>query len=291
MTGAAILLVVLAAFAHASWNFLTKRASNPELFTWWLGAASSVLLSPLAIWLFWRDPPAPAAWPFVGATVALHIGYFVSLARAYRRGDMSVVYPLARGLGLALIPILGVSLLHESVSLLAALGAASITVGIVAVSRRAGASGSGISISRLLQDGGIRYALLTGLTIGGYSIVDKQGVEHVTPFLYMFFVSCGGMLGMFAFIHREYSRSAFMEVLRRHRLSIVAGALLQFLSYGLVLSAFRLSPVSYVGPFREIGIVIGVALGALVLRERVGRVQIGGVALIAAGAGAIAFAP
>ena len=291
MTGLAILLVVLSAFAHASWNLLAKRASNPVVFTWWLEASASVLLLPAAIWLFLSNPPSPAAWPFVAATVLLHVGYFVSLARAYRHGDMSVVYPLARGLGLALIPILGVAVLRESMSVLGALGAGLIVVGIVAVSQQAGGTTRTRSLSRLLRDGGVGYALLAGLTIAGYSIVDKRGVEHVTPFLYMFFLISGGMLGMLAIIHRQYPRSTFVEEFRRHRASIVAGGLLQFLAYGLVLSAFRLSPVSYVGPFREIGIVIGVALSALVLREHVGRACLAGVSLITAGAVAIAVAP
>ena len=291
MTGLAVALVVLSAFAHASWNMLAKRSSDPVVFTWWLEASASVLLIPVAIWLLLADPPSAAGWPFVGATVLLHIAYFVSLGRAYRHGDMSVVYPLARGLGLALIPLLGVAVLGETMSAPAALGAAFIILGIAAVSRPAGAGWRAVSPSRLLSDRGVRYALLTGLTIGGYSIVDKQGVEHVTPFLYMFFLVFGGMLGMLAIIHRQYPRTAFVEEFRRHRASILVGGLLQFLAYGLVLSAFRLSPVSYVGPFREIGIVIGVALGAIVLHERVDRVQAAGVALITAGAIAIALAP
>ena len=291
MTGLAILLVVLSAFAHASWNLLVKRATDPVVFTWWLGASASALLLPVAIWLFVSDPPSAAGWPFVAATVLLHTGYFVSLGRAYRHGDMSAVYPLARGLGLALVPILGVAVLRESMSILAAAGAGMIVLGIAAVSHHAGAARPGLSPSRLLRDAGVRYALLTGLTIGGYSIVDKQGVEHVTPFLYMFFLVFGGMLGMLAIIHRQYPRRAFVEEFKRHRASIVAGGLLQFVAYGLVLSAFRLSPVSYVAPFRQIGIVIGLALGALVLRERVGRARLGGVGLITAGAIAIALAP
>jgi len=113
----------------------------------------------------------------------------------------------------------------------------------------------------------------------------------VTPFLYMFFLVFGGMLGMLAFVHRQYPRQVFVEEFRRHRASIVVAGLLQFLAYGLVLSAFRLSPVSYVGPFREIGIVIGVVLGALVLREHVGRVRMAGAGLITAGAVAMALAP
>ena len=113
----------------------------------------------------------------------------------------------------------------------------------------------------------------------------------MTPFLYMFFLVSGGMLGMLALIHKQYPRKVFVEEFRQHRLSIVAAGLLQFLAYGLVLSALRLSPVSYVGPFREIGIVIGLAFGALVLREHVGRMRLGGVGLITAGAVAIALAP
>ena len=104
MTGAAIILVLISAVAHATWNLLAKRATRPEVFTWWMTAAGSTIFLPVAIYYFVTDPPNAAGWGYIAATVALHTAYFFSLGRAYKHSDLSLVYPIARGLGIALIP-------------------------------------------------------------------------------------------------------------------------------------------------------------------------------------------
>jgi drug/metabolite transporter (DMT)-like permease len=292
MTGAAVLLVVISAFAHASWNLLAKRASTPEVFTWWMAAASAVIMLPAAIVLLVIEAPPAIGWAFIGGTIGLHIFYFFTLGRAYRYGDLSIVYPVARGLGLMLIPLFGVLLLDESVSWMAGAGIALIFAGIVAVGASSGHGREGrLSPAALLRDRGVQFALMTGLIIGSYSVLDKRGVEHVTPVLYMFFLSAGGSTGMLAMISRSYEPAQFKAEFRRHWKAIITGGLLQFVAYALVLSALRLSPVSYVGPFRELAIGIGVLLGAVVLKERVTRGRAAGAALVVAGAVVIAMAP
>ena len=138
---------------------------------------------------------------------------------------------------------------------------------------------------------GARYAVATGLIIAGYSIIDKQGVQHVPPLLYMFCLSTGGGLGMLALIWRSYAPGDFSAEFRAHRKALILGGVLQFTAYGLVLSALQLSPVSYVAPFREIGILVGVVLGFYILKERPDRIRIIGAVLIAIGAALIALAP
>lgn len=292
MTGVAVLLVLISAFAHASWNLIAKRAGNPELANWWMATSGAVIMLPTAIVLLVLDFPDATGWAFIGGTIGLHILYFFTLGRAYRHGDLSIVYPVARGLGLTLIPVLGVIALDEEVTVPASLGMALILVGIIAVglsTRSKDAVHSGLR--GILTDKGVMFAIATGVLIGSYSVLDKQGVEHVTPVLYMFFLTAGGSLGTLALIYRGYSRVQFTGEMRAHWRTIVTGGLLQFLAYALVLSALRLSQVSYVGPFREIAIGIGVVLGALVLKERVTRGRAAGAVFIAVGALTIALAP
>lgn len=292
MTGAAVLLVVISAFAHASWNLLAKRASTPEVFTWWMAAASAVIMLPAAVVLLVIEAPPAIGWAFIGGTIGLHILYFFTLGRAYRYGELSIVYPVARGLGLMLIPVFGVLVLEESVSWVAGAGIALIFAGIVAVGTSSGnGGGQRVTPASLLRDRGVLFALMTGLLIAAYSTLDKRGVEHVTPVLYMFFLSAGGSTGMLAMISRSYSRPQFKSEFRRHWRAIIAGGLLQFAAYALVLSAFRLSPVSYVGPFRELAIGIGVLLGAVVLKEQVTKWRAIGAASVVVGAVIIALAP
>ena len=292
MTGAAVLLVVISAFAHASWNLLARRASTPEVFTWWMAFASAAIMLPVAAVLLTLDPPPAVGWAFIGGTIGLHIFYFFTLGRAYRYGDLSLVYPIARGLGLMLIPVLGVLVLGETVSWVAGAGIALIFAGIVAVGASSGnGKGGRVTPLSLLRDRGVVFALMTGALIGVYSALDKEGVQHVTPVLYMFFLSAGGSAGMLALISRSYERAQFRLEFRKHWRAIVTGGLLQFAAYALVLSALRLSPVSYVGPFRELAIGIGVLLGAVVLNERVTRWRAAGAGLVVAGAVVIALAP
>lgn len=292
MTGVAILLIVISAFAHASWNMIAKRAGTPELANWWMATSGAVIMLPVAIVLLVIDVPSPAGWGFIAGTIFLHILYFFTLGRAYRYGDLSIVYPVARGLGLTLIPIFGVTLLSETVSPVGSLGIGLIFIGVIAVGLSSGGAGGGsASLRSKLMDRGVLFALATGVLIGIYSVWDKRGVEEVTPVLYMFFLTSGGSLGTLALIHRSYSRVQFKTEMRTHWRTIVAGGLLQFLAYSLVLSALRLSQVSYVGPFRELAIGVGVVLGALVLKEHITRARAAGAASIATGALVIALAP
>lgn len=292
MTGVAVVLVLVSAFAHASWNLLAKRAGTPELANWWMATSGAVIMLPTAIVLLLIDVPDATGWAFIAGTIGLHILYFFTLGRAYRYGDLSIVYPVARGLGLTLIPILGVIALDETVTVQASFGMGFILIGIIAVGLSTrGREGSTGGVRGLLKDKGIMFAIATGVLIGSYSVLDKQGVEHVTPVLYMFFLTSGGSLGTLALIYRGYSRAQFTGEMRTHWRTIVAGGMLQFLAYALVLSALRLSQVSYVGPFREIAIGIGVVMGAVILKEHVTRGRAVGAGSIALGAVTIALAP
>ena len=147
MTGAAIVLVLISAVAHATWNLLAKRATRPEVFTWWMTAAGSTIFLPVAIYYFVTDPPNAAGWGYIAATVALHTAYFFSLGRAYKHSDLSLVYPIARGLGIALIPILGVSVIGETVSWPAAVGAALIVGGVLSVGLSGGSTGGSMQLA------------------------------------------------------------------------------------------------------------------------------------------------
>ena len=302
MTGLAVVLVLVSALAHASWNLIVRRSDRPELTNWLMLSSGALLASPIAIFVLLADPPDLTGWLFIAGTTALHIGYFFTLGRAYRYGDLSLVYPIARGLGLALIPIAGVFVLAESVSVSGGFGIAVIFVGVVVVgSSTRGSSGGevptggGRGIWRqprsLLADRGVVFAVLTGILIATYSAFDKRGVDHVEPIVYMFMMTVGGSLGILALIARNYTRHDFAGEIRNHWKIGLAGGALQFTAYTLVLSAFRLSPVSYVGPFRERGIVFGVVMAWLILKESVTLNRAIGAAAIGSGAILVAIAP
>jgi drug/metabolite transporter (DMT)-like permease len=292
MTGLAVVLVLISAIAHASWNLMVRRSDTPEITNWMMATSGALLASPIALYVFFTNPPDPIGWVFIAGTVALHIAYFFTLGRAYKHGDLSLVYPIARGLGLVLIPVIGVTVLRESVSPLAVLGIVSIFIGVVAIGS---SSGSGLRIwlkpRTLIADRGVIFAVMTGILIATYSTLDKRGVDHVEPVFYMFTLSLGGSLGILPIIGRTYTKLDFTtEIRSRWKIGLLGGAL-QFTAYGLVLTAFRLAPVSYIGPFRELGIVFGVLMAVLILKESVTRNRVIGAAAIGGGALIVALAP
>ncbi len=292
MTGLAIIFVLCSAAMHAAWNVLAKRATAPEVFTVWMAAAAVAVFAPVAGYLLVVDPPNLTGWAFIAGTIVLHTGYFTFLGRAYRDGDLSMVYPLARGSGIALVPAVAYFVLGETLSWQAAVGVALVVAGIFGVSGSIfGRSSSRASFVRSLAQPGLVFALLTGVMICGYSVLDKEGVKHVSPLLYVTLLTAGGGLGMYLIIRKRYAPEAFAAEVRARWRTVVVAGFLQTAAYGLVLAALKVSPVSYVAPFREVGIVIGVGLSAVVLRERVPRWRVLSAATVAVGAIVIAAAP
>ena len=291
MTTLSLGLILLSALCHSTWNLLLKRSGNQEVFAWALLVAGSVMLAPLGAVLLWFNPIGWPGWWFVLATMVLHVFYFLMLGRAYSRGDLSLVYPIARGIGPMLVPVLAVLILGESVAPLAVGGIALIILGIFIVSWWGRFRGILAQPSVLLQDAGTGYAVLTGMIITIYTLVDKRGVEHVQPFLYVYFLTLGSAVGIAPYILGRYRLAPVRQEWRENAWPILAAGLLVFAAYGLVLTAFTLSRVSYISPAREVGIVVGVLMGVLILKEPFGRGRLLGSAFVVAGLAFIALSP
>jgi len=123
-------LVIGAAVIHAGWNALAKRAGDPLAFLWCAGGVGTLLYLPGVLYVLSATGFPRGALPFVVATVVLHSAYFFTLGRAYRSGDLSVVYPVARGLGVALVPVLAFAIFDERLSPVGTLGVALVVLGI-----------------------------------------------------------------------------------------------------------------------------------------------------------------
>ncbi len=289
MSGLAISLILLSALCHVSWNLLLKRTDNQEVFVWTLLAVGAVMLLPLGVVLFWLHP---ASWPghwLVIASACTHVFYFILLGRAYSKGDLSLVYPIARGIGPMLVPVLAVLIIGEKITLSAGIGIALIVAGIFVVSWWGRFRMLLNNPTFLARDSGIRYAVLTGMTITIYSLVDKEGVEHVQPFLYMYLLTLGAAVGMAPYILLKHGLAVVRQEWKLHTLPVLASSMLMFLAYGLVLTALSLSQVSYVVPAREVGIVLSVLMGVFFLKEQFGQGRLVGSFLIAIGLALIAI--
>jgi drug/metabolite transporter (DMT)-like permease len=287
MTLLALLLLLGSAAAHSTWNYLAKASGDKTTFTWCFVALAAVIYLPVAVGVGIVQPMPPQGWLYAGGTALLHVAYFSLLGAAYARADLSVVYPVSRGTGIALVPIVAVVALGERVSAAGAAAIAVIVAGVlVAHTHGLGRAALGKTLSAVRSRGSL-LALLTGLVITTYSTWDKLGVGIVNPLLYGYFVFLGpGLFGVTRLLAR---RKAAAAEIRRNRRGIVAAAILAPLAYFLVLFALTFSPVSYIAPAREIGIVVGAILGATVLKEPNARYRLLGSGVIVAGIAGLAL--
>ena len=263
MTLLALLLVLAAAFIHALWNLLAKRAHGGAAFTWLFSALTVVLWAPIvAVYVsVWRPHLDWIGVIFILGSALIHLSYFLVLQRGYRVGDLSVVYPLARGTGPLLSMIGAIVLLDERPTRLAIFGALLIIVGVFFI-----AGGEQMLRSRHAA-AGVGYGLLTGLLIAAYTLWDKTAVSTVlvAPLLLEYGSSIGRTLLLTPTALRQREGVAYEW--RTHRWEATGIALLSSLAYILVLTALITAPVSYIAPARELSILFGALMGTWLLKE------------------------
>jgi len=284
VSGPALVLVVCAAILHATWNALAKRADNQFVFLWCSVSLATALLLPLGLLRLPAEPAPANGLPFVAASVAIHALYFWALGRAYRHGDFSRVYPMARGLGVALVPLVALPLFGEHLSWLGSLGVGLVVLGIVTLGAMPVAT---TSVARA-SGAGTFWALVTGLTIAAYSLVDKAGVARLNPMPYIALM--GACLSVVLAPVVLADRPALGREWRRHWRTILVASAMNLTSYLLVLFAFRLSKVGYVVASRELSILFSAFIGSLWLGEGRLAPRLAGASVVLAGVVCVALA-
>jgi drug/metabolite transporter (DMT)-like permease len=260
----ALVLVLSASFVHASWNLLSKRVGGGASVAWLLSAASLILYAPIVLgYWYWQHPTISATgWWFMLGTGFIHLAYYLVLQRGYNVGDLSLVYPLARGTGPLLSATGAMLFFGERPSWIALIGIGLVLGGVFVISSGGHRSADPARLRR-----GRLYGILTGACIAAYTLWDKYSVAtlHVPPLLqdYASSVVCAILLGPIAW--RE--RSAVLACWRVHPREVIGIGLLRPFSFILVLTAMVFTPVSYVAPAREVSILIGVFLGARLFSE------------------------
>jgi drug/metabolite transporter (DMT)-like permease len=276
---AAIMLVLGAAVFHASWNYAAKGARGGLGFAAATVACSVLLFLPLTVVLLIVLAGDFPAWGFALMLVSgcFHTLYFHVLTEGYRRGDLSVVYPLSRGTGPIFTVIGAVILLDERPTAIAVVGIILIVAGVIVISLP-----RGIEFKHAAPS--IAFALATGLCIAIYTIWDKNAVDTVPPVLYGLGIDISRMILLVPVLFASATvRSDALDAWNAHRrATLIVGALTPA-AYLLVLVAFTLAPVSYVAPAREVSILFGAAMGLGLLGEAYPVQRIGGAAAIVAG--------
>lgn len=272
MSWQAVTLILTAAVAHALWNLHAKQAAPTGVAFLWLTSAFSVTLyMPLALWQLVTvgvnlSPAVIAA--FLGS-VAAHTAYIGFLQRGYAIGDLSLVYPVARGLGPVLAIVGALVVLGERPGMQIIVG------GLIVCASVASSAVIGVGWrSQLPQTRAFAYAGLTGLAIACYTLIDAHAVTTlaIPPLV---FTWSGSLLRLCMYTsiiwtNRQSPRAVWAE----HRRNVLAVAFLSPLAYVLVLLAFQLAPVSQVAPLREMSILFGTVLGTRLLAEAHGRARL-----------------
>lgn len=286
MPAGAVALILAAAVAHASWNYFAKGAQSSASFIFAFCAVAVATYLPIGAiyYVIARPSPGPEALLWVAVSGLLNTAYFIFLSEGYRHGDLSLVYPLARGTGPALSVVGAIIIFGERPSPLAVAGTALVVAGILTMSWSPGRT-TGAEVRR-----SIIFALLTGATIAAYTLWDARGVEIVPPVLY----SVGLDFWRAAFVAplalgTSGGRATLRDVVRHQRTAVLAIGILSPGAYLLVLIALTIAPVSYVAPARELSILFGALLGLRLLREPDAGRRIAGALAIVAGVFALAL--
>jgi len=273
----AFALALGSAFLHALWNLILGRERDPEAATAVALVASVVLFAPVAAWGFDADS---GVWPFIAVTSMLQLVYFAALATAYRHADVSVVYPIARGLAPVLVLLVGVVFLGAGASRGQAAGVILVGLGVMLVRGIGGGHAEGRGV-------GAAFGVAVASCIAAYTLVDKHGIEHASPVVYLELGMLPATVGYVGFLLLTRNGASRVQAAARP-LPALAGVL-SFVAYALVLAALSRAPAAAVASVRETSVLIAAFLAAPLAGERVGPGRLAGAALVVAGVALIAL--
>ncbi len=303
MSPAVVALVLFAAAIHVTWNLLLKTASEPLRFATianTIGAMVMLPVSVIAAVLLEVDPPPAKAYALASFAGLLEVGYFSFLTAAYRRGDVSVVYPIARGTAPLLSVMLGIVLLGERLGTGGYLGVALLLTGVLAIRRPWQFFRRAARAANPRLTAAVGFAFATGLMIASYSAVDRTGARETEPWLYAGILSVAVAIGLWmrlgigALFKQDPApapllpdATALATPAHDPLLTAAFVGLASYVGYGLILFAYNHAPLTAVAPMRESAVVFASGWGTLRLGEGGSKSEavwrIGGALLVVAG--------
>ena len=268
------LAVLFAAACHAGWNALIKVGLDPLSTTTLISMGSGVVALAF-IPLF--GIPALASWPWLAASVAIHLVYFASLIETYRTGDLGQVYPIARGAAPLMTATVTTFFVGETLNGVGWIGIVALVAGVLLLSARGGRHLA--SIDRRA----IGFAFFTALTVCGYSVVDGVGGRlSVNPNAYSVWLFIGIAVVMLPYALFRDGRDV-LPAMQKYWQRGIAGGALQFLSYGIAIWAMTAAPIAVVATLRETSVLFGAVIAVVVLKEPLRAVRVMAACLIVCG--------
>jgi len=280
----AFTLIVISAVMHALWNLLVKRSRHKTVFIWWMFVASGSLFTLTIPFLPERFRwPDPMTLLLVTAGAACFVLYHLLNGRAYRGGDLSVVYPLSQT-SMVYVPIWGMSLLGERLTMPGLAGILLVILGAFSVQMERLSLDEFLRPFRNLGSSTVRSALAAGFIYSLGSIAEKVGVRDYSPLYFTYFLVLT-MLGLMSVnLLRPCYRPLIVAELREHWPLILVSGPVMMASFLTFRYGLNLSPMSYAVPVRQVSILVGVLIGILFLGESCGRIRLGAALVILAGA-------
>jgi phosphonate utilization associated putative membrane protein len=256
LTWPVVAAVLVGAFLHAAWNASVKSSSDKALDTALLSLSGCVIALPLVAF---TGLPPPAAWPWLAASVAIHLAYYALLAAAYKHGDLGLTYPLMRGAAPLLVALVSAFSFGEFLSPVAWVGVLAVSGGVLI-----------LGLSRHAMDSplAVALALLNALVIALYTVVDGLGVRasgDAMPYVAALFLVNGLPFGLLVLARR--GAAVFVPYARRRAGVAFIGGLASMASYAIALWAMTRAPVATVAALRETSVLFAALMGAALLRE------------------------
>lgn len=270
----ALLLIVFSAFMHALWNLLVKQSRDKTIFIWWMFVCSWSLMS-LFVFASGKDLPELSLRSLLLAAAAAvcFVLYHWFTGVAYREGDLSVTYPLAQT-AMLYVPIWGVLLLGESLTLVGGAGILLIAAGAYCIQLRSLSAGEFLRPFAQLGNSSVQAALLAGFVYSVGAIIDKTGVDSYSAYHFTY-VLVFFMLGFMSLnLLRPRYRGRILKEWRLNRKLVLWSGPIMLASFLSFRFGLQLSPVSYAVPVRQVSLLIGVLIGILFLGESFGRIRL-----------------
>lgn len=271
ITGPVVLLVLTGALLHAGWNVLVKSSADKAMDTALIHVLCSILALPV---LFVVGLPPAHVWPYILASLIIHVGYYMALAGALKHGELGLAYPLMRGTAPLLVALGSYFLLDEAIAAWGWLGIMLISSGVLML---------GVSAGLLHHRKAVLFALSNAVLIALYTVVDTQGAREsgqVAQYIALLFALDGWPFALLVFLRRK--GQVWTYVRARWPLATV-GAAASVGSYAIALWAMTVAPMALVASLRETSVLFAVALGAWLLKEPWTRWRILGAVSIVAG--------
>jgi len=267
----ALAMILTSAALHAVISALWKSGGDLLARRAVVDVSSSLIVAPA---IFFVPLPDPDTWRIIALSLVAHMTYLSLFTAALTRGELSLIYPIARGIGPASTAVLAILFLGESLSPLSAFGLVLACAGVMGAASTAKLKESGVALA---------FAVAVGLSMGGYTVVDAAGVRgapNPATYIVWLFLLHGPLFTAIAWTRRRATLPAMMKA--EWRGGFIAGAL-SVASYGLALMALRIAPATEIAALRETSVVFAALLGWFVLKEPMGWRRLAAAAMLATG--------